>query len=307
MKNQKTKAAKAHPVLGEIDINVTSFGEIDGRLDIDKINKFLDKNVTDKKLAKDQLKDSQNMPDSWLIGLINWMYIQVMINVFDRAMLDYFENKSKGTLLIHNTYGEPDEMPLDVYFRLEDELSDLEINALLICKGRVLDIGAGLGSLSLILQERGVELDALEISETFCSIMEQRGVKNILRNDFMTGDLDRQYDTLLMMLNGFGLCGSFDRLPSLFQQLDKALAPNGQIIFDSSDLDYLYEGEVPTAKYYGEMDFQYEYNGKKGNWFKWLYIDSDSLAKVASENGFALEVLATDDADQYLGRLTRKE
>ena len=58
MKNQKTKAAKAHPELGEIDINVTSFGEIDGRLDIDKINKFQDKNVTDKKLAKDQLKDS---------------------------------------------------------------------------------------------------------------------------------------------------------------------------------------------------------------------------------------------------------
>jgi hypothetical protein len=54
MKNQKTKATKAHPELGEIDVNITSFGEIDGRLDIDKINKFLDKNVADKKLSNEK-------------------------------------------------------------------------------------------------------------------------------------------------------------------------------------------------------------------------------------------------------------
>ena len=47
MKNQKTKTTKAHPELGEIDVNITSFGEIDGRLDSDK-------NVADKKLSNEK-------------------------------------------------------------------------------------------------------------------------------------------------------------------------------------------------------------------------------------------------------------
>jgi len=230
-----------------------------------------------------------------------------MINVFDRAVLDYFQRKSKGKLFIHNTYGEPDEMPLEVYFRSENELSDLETFALSFCEGRILDIGAGMGSLTLILQEKGYTIDALEVSATFCSIMQQRGVDNILHNDFMEGDLSGQYDTLLMMMNGFGLCGSLELLPALFKQLDKALAPMGQVIFDSSDLDYLYEGEIPTDKYYGVMDYQYEYAGEKGEWFKWLYIDPATLGKLAKENGFLLQVLATEDTGQYLGRLIRAE
>jgi len=49
------KKAKAHPDLGKFDISVTKFGEIEGSLNIDKINKFLDKNVEDKKLSKDQI------------------------------------------------------------------------------------------------------------------------------------------------------------------------------------------------------------------------------------------------------------
>lgn len=45
---------KAHPELGKFDVSVTAFGEIEGSMSIDKINKFLDKNVKDKKLNTDQ-------------------------------------------------------------------------------------------------------------------------------------------------------------------------------------------------------------------------------------------------------------
>lgn len=44
-----------HPDLGKLDVSVTEFGEIAGSMDIDKINKFLDKNVEDKKLNKEQV------------------------------------------------------------------------------------------------------------------------------------------------------------------------------------------------------------------------------------------------------------
>ena len=53
-KHQPGKA-RAHPELGKFDISVTKFGEIEGTMSIDKINKFLDNNVKDKKLSKSQI------------------------------------------------------------------------------------------------------------------------------------------------------------------------------------------------------------------------------------------------------------
>ena len=55
MTNKQPKKAKVHPDLNDFDVSVTEFGEIEGSLDIDKINSFLNKNVEDKKLNGDQL------------------------------------------------------------------------------------------------------------------------------------------------------------------------------------------------------------------------------------------------------------
>jgi hypothetical protein len=46
---------KVHPDLGDFDVSVSTFGEIEGSTSIDDINKFLDKNVKDKKLSRKQM------------------------------------------------------------------------------------------------------------------------------------------------------------------------------------------------------------------------------------------------------------
>lgn len=56
MSEKKLKQGKVHPELGGLDVSVTKFGEIGGNLDIDKLNRFLDDNVQDKKLTKEQIK-----------------------------------------------------------------------------------------------------------------------------------------------------------------------------------------------------------------------------------------------------------
>ena len=55
-KTKKNKEGKVHPELGGFEVAVTEFGEIGGTLNIDKLNRFLDKNVEDKKLSEDQIK-----------------------------------------------------------------------------------------------------------------------------------------------------------------------------------------------------------------------------------------------------------
>ncbi|MEN8250476.1 MAG: methyltransferase domain-containing protein [Bacteroidota bacterium] len=228
-----------------------------------------------------------------------------MDRVFDKAIKDYFDKKFNGPLLINNHYGQADEMPLGIYFRDENNLNGLESYALSLCKGKVLDVGAGVGSLGLILQDRSIEVYALDNSHACCDIMNSRGVNNILCQDILTEKLDRKYDTLLMMMNGFGICQTLDRLPELFKKFDDLLLPDGQILFDSSDVSYLYYGNLPTDHYFGEISYQYEYRGKKGEWFKWLYIDIETLSHEASKYGFQMQVLSEDSDGQYLGKLVK--
>lgn len=53
MSKKKKQKPRVHKDLEGFDIKIDKFGEIKGNLDIDKINKFLDKNVEDKKLNKE--------------------------------------------------------------------------------------------------------------------------------------------------------------------------------------------------------------------------------------------------------------
>ena len=54
----KKEKAKVHKELDGLDLSVNSFGEIKSSMSIDEINKFLNKNVEDKKLKdRDDLDD----------------------------------------------------------------------------------------------------------------------------------------------------------------------------------------------------------------------------------------------------------
>ena len=83
------------------------------------------------------------------------------------------------------------------------------------------------------------------------------------------------------------------------------IEPGGQLVFDSSDLSYLYhEVPFPLNGYYGEVSFRYEYKSIKGNWFKWIYVDQQTLKDLAKQAGWYTEVIFEDENDQYLARLT---
>lgn len=226
------------------------------------------------------------------------------MDVFGKALINYYKHQSESTLWLHNSYGKVEEMPVDVFFRGIGEMPDLELIALSQCSGKILDIGAGVGSHALILQEKGMDVTALEISATACQIMKLRGVKKILNQDIFTYR-DEKFDTLLMLMNGIGLSESISGLRYFLRHVKTLLNPGGKLIFDSSDISYLYFGETfPTDKYYGQISYQYEYAGEKGDWFNWLYIDKQLLKEIATEEGWKLELIYEDDMDQFLVKLS---
>ena len=225
-----------------------------------------------------------------------------------RAIADYWKNKTADRLRVFSPMFEEDEIPLQTLFRKYDEMPEIERKAIDMAKGRVLDVGAGAGCHSLVLQERGINVTAIDISPLSVETMLQRGITNVLQHDFFT--FQGTYDTILMLMNGIGIIGTQTRMPEFFQHLNHILAPEGQLLCDSSDIRYLFEDEdgcfdYPGNGYYGEQVFHMQYKDIIGKPFPWLYIDENTLQKEALKNGFRAEIVAEGEHYDYLARITR--
>ncbi|WP_447643100.1 MULTISPECIES: class I SAM-dependent methyltransferase [Chitinophagaceae] len=219
------------------------------------------------------------------------------------AIKEYYFDKSKSRLWVHDEFGPAVEMPVAVYFRQEKDFPQLEKVALQHCEGKILDIGAGAGAHSLYLQEKGKDITALEISPTACEVMAAQGVSNIICGDFFRIELP-QYDTLLLLMNGIGICGTIATIPYFLQKAKSILNDGGSVIFDSSDIQYMYEDIAMPSHYYGEMTYQYRYKKLKTERFNWLYIDKTTMRSIVEQCGWKMVILFEDKNDQYLAELT---
>ncbi|WP_153796110.1 class I SAM-dependent methyltransferase [Foetidibacter luteolus] len=230
-----------------------------------------------------------------------------MTDIFGTALYDYYQQKRPGKLWIHNRYGPKEEMPLGAYFRTEADMNDIELTALRQCRGTVIDVGAGAGTHTLLLQRKGLDVTALEISPGAVAVMKQRGVKKIIQRDFFACK-GKRFDTLLLLMNGIGLVQTLSGLHQFLQHAATMLQPGGRLLFDSSDVAYIYDKKnaVPN-NYYGEIDYRYEYKKQKSGWFKWLYVDRQTLKQIARQHGWNCRIIREDENGQYLARLTRKD
>ena len=233
-------------------------------------------------------------------------------DVMGKALMDY-QNGIIGAELIVKTNVAEDE-PYDVayFFRNYDEMPLLEQKALELAKGEILDVGAGTGIHCLALQKMNKECKAIEISELSVDIMKSRGVNNAECIDFFELK-EQKYDTILFLMNGIGLVETLSGFERFFNHCKTILNPDGQILFDSSDLIYLFEEEDGSFlidlhdKYYGEVEFQVDYECASGEPFPWLFIDFDNMQHYAEQNGFNAEIIETGQHYDYLAKLTLKK
>jgi hypothetical protein len=113
-----------------------------------------------------------------------------------------------------------------------------------------------------------------------------------------------------MLMNGTGIIGTLENMPVFFNRMRQILKPDGSVLIDSSDLRYLFEEEDGSLMidladdYYGLLDYQMQYKDVLGEPFDWLYVDFDTLAFYAEENGFKAELLAEGEHYDYLAKLT---
>ena len=228
-----------------------------------------------------------------------------------RAIYDYYHTKKAGKLRVLSSMFYEDEIPVATLFRNFADMPIQEQRAIELCRGRVLDVGAGSGCHSIVIKERGLEVVAIDISELSVEVMKERGIdaRNI---NFFDETFTDKFDTILFAMNGIGIVGKIDRLPDFFRSIKRLLAPGGQVLLDSSDIRYVFMDEDGAmdidlaAGYYGEIDYKMRYKNITGEPFDWLYIDFDTLSMYAEEHGFCCEKCIDGEHYDYLARLTLK-
>jgi SAM-dependent methyltransferase len=234
---------------------------------------------------------------------------------YGKALADYHAGATSATLVLHSSLGEHEEFPVGVFFRTPDEFFAFERYALELCRGRVLDAGAGTGVHSLELMARGFDVTAIDIVPEAVQVMRDRGVVQVREADMF--ELSGQtYDTILMLMNGTGPVETLQGLDRFLRHARRLLAPGGQLLVDSAEVSPVEvehssetvsitwpdEPAGPDA-YPGEAWIRLEYDGDVAPPFRELYVGARVLQQRAAAAGWTCHLAFEGKHDSYLARL----
>ena len=222
------------------------------------------------------------------------------------ALLDCYRGDAAATLICHQE-GERDDVP--AAFWLRTDFDPIETLMIEMCRGRVLDLGAGAGSHALALQARGLEVTALDISSACVAIMRGRGVRDARVGD-MYSFRAPPFDTIACFCNGLDKVGRLADLPRFLDQMRPLVAEGGELIADSFDLRVNADAKTrvrhadkeAAGRYFGELELAVEYRGRRSEPFPVLQIDFDTLLSVSEGAGWNCEKI-TETGGHYLARL----
>lgn len=233
-----------------------------------------------------------------------------MKDLFGKAILDYQTGNNPQDLITETSISEADEMSVAYLFRGFQEMPQLEQKALQLSKGKILDVGCGAGSHSLYLQDKGFDVTSIDVSPNAIKACELRGLKKAKVQDVMTLTIEK-FDTLLLLMNGAGMCGRLKNISKFLRHLKSLLTEKGQILVDSSDIIYMFDEDEDGSKwipgdldYYGEVEFIVSYKGETEKPFNWMYIDYNTLQNAAIANGLACELVMEGKHFDYLAKLS---
>lgn len=229
---------------------------------------------------------------------------------FGRALLAYARGDRTACVVVRRDDGLETPLPASHFFRAEADLSPIETAALERCRGRVLDIGAGTGIHTLVLQRRGRSVTAIDVCADAVSIMEERGVTVARQADVMDFE-GGPFDTLLMLGHGIGMVQDLEGLDRFLDHARRLVHPGGQLLLDSLDvrrtddprhLAY-HEANRKAGRHVGETRLQFGFAGATGSMCGWLHVDPATLAEHAERAGWRSETLLDTAAGEYLARL----
>lgn len=228
-----------------------------------------------------------------------------------QAMLDYLNGDAAALCILRRDDGIAYPPIYAKQFFYPDGLPELDKIAVENCAGRVLDIGAGAGSHSLAIQERGLDVTSIDISAKAVRVMSERGCK-----DAKVGDVFDSYselfDTIFIILN-IGIVQNLNGLARFLKHLETLMTDGGRLITDSIDPrnseDKSYrkytQDKITKGCYLGERTLRFEYKDQASEWFEWMHIDPETLEQYVDEAGYSMKHIG-NDRKRYLVSIAKR-
>ncbi|MBN1833104.1 MAG: class I SAM-dependent methyltransferase [Deltaproteobacteria bacterium] len=233
---------------------------------------------------------------------------------FGKALLAYFEGDTTAELMIRREDGQESTLPVSLFFRDPSKFTPIDKAVMDYCRGHILDVGAGTGVHSLVLQGKGLHVTDIDINPHAVNIMKQRGLRDVYCTDVFDFHGGR-FDTIFMVGHGIGMVETLAGLKRFLAHAHRLLFDGGQVLLDSLDVritdnpnDLAYhEANRQAGRYIGEIRMQFEFREKKGPYCGWLHVDADTLKDHAESAGWRYEVVHREESGDYLAMLTRYE
>jgi len=231
---------------------------------------------------------------------------------FGMAIKDYDAGDIKAAVRFFREDGEITDLAVSSFYRSPTAIP-LDKAALEACRGRVLDVGAGVGIHSLYLQEKGFSVCAMDVSSEACEVMRKRGIKEVKCASF-DNFKTRPFNTLLILGRSICMVETLAGLDDFLNYARRLVKRGGQIILNSLDvrrttdpqnLAY-HAANRRTGRYIGEIKMYLEYKEFKGPVTGALHVDAVTLAEHAEKARWSCEILVQEENGNYLAKLIRK-
>lgn len=229
------------------------------------------------------------------------------------ALRAYYNGDAEARLMARRDDGTDAPLPVSHFFRTPEQFFPIEVAALERCRGHVLDIGAGTGLHSLVLQSRGLPVTAIDICPQAVEIMTQLGVEDVRCADILDFD-GGPYDSLLMLGHGIGIVEELAGLDRFLAHALSLIRNDGQVLLnsydvrkttDSGNLAY-HEANRRAGRYIGEIRMRFVFEDETGPLCGWLHVDPETLQRHAEQAGWWSETILEEETGDYLARLTRQ-
>jgi SAM-dependent methyltransferase len=172
-----------------------------------------------------------------------------------------------------------------------------ERRAMRFVRGRVLDVGCGGGRVCLHLQERGLEVVGIDSSRGAIDVCRRRGVRDarLLDLDALDGSLG-EFDTIVLLGQGFGVLGSRSRGRRLLARLAAISRPSARIVAETFDPHGLAdpvhrryrERNVGRGRMPGQLRVRVRHRELSTSWFDWLQVSQQELEELLEGTAWRL-------------------
>jgi SAM-dependent methyltransferase len=227
-------------------------------------------------------------------------------DAFGAALLDHlFERPAPAPLLMEFDNGAiTPALPPAWFFQPPSEWDDLEHAVLsAVRRGPVLDLGAGAGRHSLLLQELGLPVTAVDISPGAIEVCRHRGVGDARVADLTDPPTDQRWAAVLLMCGNLGLAGGWDETRQLLTRLAVLCADDAVLVADSVDpTDTPGERDAVSQRdvHSGLVTLRLRYGAAVSPWTRLLNVAIVDVEPLLEDTGWRLDRHELQGSDHYL-------